>query len=249
MLKKRIIPVILIDGFSVIKTINFERRRNLGSPITVMKTFETRNVDEMIILDIDATRQRREFDFWLVRDICDECLMPLTFGGGVTCCNDIERLLKAGADKVSINTSAIADHNFISEAVKTFGSQCIVISIDLQHGLNIRKQSDLQKQDVVLFDHIRKMEDCDVGEFLITDVDAEGGLAGPDLIKAGQLSEMVNKPLIYAGGVSKPDDCADLIEKSGVDAVGCSSIFYFTGFTPNDCRKSLLSRNIPARLT
>ena len=109
MLKHRIIPIVLIDGFSVLKTIQFGTRRNLGSPITVMRTYETRNVDEMILLDIDASIQQRCFDRWLVEEISADCFMPLTIGGGINSCKQIEELLRSGADKVSINTNALYD--------------------------------------------------------------------------------------------------------------------------------------------
>jgi cyclase len=249
MLKHRIIPIILIDGFSVLKTIKFETRRNIGSPITVMRTFETRNVDEMIILDIDATKQNRSFDHGLAQDISSDCFMPLTFGGGVKSCTEIEQLLKAGADKVSLNTSALADEDFIREAVAVFGSQCIVISLDIENEVLIRNLQLNSGSVPSVRDFILRMEDCDIGEFLITDVDSEGLMSGPNLNLAKHLASLTTKPVIFAGGVAKPTDCADLIEKSGVDAVGCSSIFYFSGYTPNDCRQALIDRNLPARLT
>ena len=131
MLKKRIIPIVLIDGFSVVKTINFDVRRNLGSPVTVMRTYNTRNVDEMIILDIDATRQRRAIDKFIIAEISKDCFMPLTVGGGISCCKDIEDLLKAGADKISINSVALNCLGSVREFSDEFGAQCIVVSIDL----------------------------------------------------------------------------------------------------------------------
>ena len=248
MLKHRIIPIILLDGFSVLKTQNFNTRRNLGSPITVMRTFESRNVDEMIILDIDASRQGRTFDYWLAKDISQDCFMPLTFGGGVKSCDDIENMLAAGADKVSINSAAITDPDFIREAVKVFGSQCIVISIDITSETEFLSspQSLTHKN---LSDFLKHMEDLDVGEFLITDVNNEGSLKGPNLDLSRKITNVVKKPVIFAGGVAKPDDCVDLIKTGKADAIGCSSIFFFTNFTPNDCRSALRFHNIPARKT
>lgn len=131
MLKYRIIPIVLIEGFSVLKTIKFDTRRNLGSPITVLRTYETRTVDELIMLDINASFEDRYFDRWLVEELSAECFMPLPIGGGIKSCNEIEDLLSVGADKVSINTSALTDLKFVKEAVTEFGSQCIVASVDI----------------------------------------------------------------------------------------------------------------------
>ena len=245
MLKHRIIPIVLIDGFSVLKTINFKTRRGLGSPITVMRTYETRNVDEMVILDIDASKQSRSMDKWLVQEISQDCFMPLTIGGGIKTCYQIEELLEAGADKVSINTSSITDTAFIKEAVKVFGAQCIVISIDV--GADAKLYNPGLSSEISVQDHIAMMHDCDVGEFLICDVAKEGTMEGPNLSLATDLTSKIEKPVIYAGGVSKPADCVDLIQSANINAVGVSSIFHFTDYTPQDCRNALVEAGIPAR--
>lgn len=245
MLKHRIIPIVLIDGFSVLKTIKFDTRRNLGSPITVLRTYETRDVDELIMLDINATSESRHFDRWLVEELSAECFMPLTIGGGIKSCIEIESLLSAGADKVSINTSALTDQQFIKEAVAEFGSQCIVASVDIFDATTI--YSKRIATTINLLDHVKYLHDCDIGEYLFCDVSREGTLSGPNLGLARQLSQETNKPIIFAGGVSRPSDCSDLIEVGEVDAVGCSSIFHFTSFTPEDCRADLRGRGLPAR--
>jgi cyclase len=245
MLKHRIIPIVLIDGFSVLKTIKFDTRRNLGSPITVLRTYETRNVDELIMLDINASLEDRCFDQWLVEELSSECFMPLTVGGGIKSCREIENLLSAGADKVSINTSALTDLTFINEAVVEFGSQCIVASVDVFAAEQIYNKRISKTPN--LADHLIRLNDCDVGEYLFCDVSREGTMLGPDLKLAKLLAEQTPKPTIYAGGVSQPSDCSDLIEVGKVDAVGCSSIFHFTNFTPEDCRSNLQGRGIPAR--
>jgi len=244
MLKHRIIPIVLVDGFSVLKTVNFSTRRNLGSPITIMRTYETRNVDEMVLLDIDATAQNRYFDPWLVKEISAGCFMPLTIGGGITSCMQIENLLRAGADKVSVNTVTLYNLEFVSEAVNEFGSQCIVASVDINSDGSINTRRSFAPN---IEDHIKRLIDCNIGEFLFSDVGRDGTMSGPNLELAKQLAGSTTKPIIFAGGVSKPSDCSDLIEYSKVDAVGCSSIFHFTGFTPEDCRNNLRERGLPAR--
>jgi imidazole glycerol-phosphate synthase subunit HisF len=247
MLKNRIIPIILIDGFSVLKTINFKTRRNLGSPITVLRTFETRNVDELIILDIDASRQTRTIDKFIINEITRECFMPLTIGGGISTCFHIEELLASGADKVCLNTSALRDTNFIKNAVKEFGSQCIVISVDVTNRQNTQIYNPLHVTNIKLEDHLRIMEDCEVGEFLICDVDKEGTMTGANFGLAKQISKKLSTPLIYAGGIGETYDCVRLIKDANVDAIGCSSIFHFTDITPEDCRNELINSGLPAR--
>ena len=247
MLKNRIIPIVLIDGFSVLKTINFKTRRNLGSPITVLRTFETRNVDELIILDIDASRQTRTIDKFIINEISRECFMPLTIGGGISTCEHIEELLANGADKVCLNTSALKDINFIKNAVREFGSQCIVISVDVTNIQNTQIYNSSHITNITLEEHLSIMEDCDVGEFLICDIDKEGTLTGANVGLAKKISKKLRTPLIFAGGVDKTYDCVRLIKDANVDAVGCSSIFHFTDITPEDCRKELINSGLPAR--
>jgi imidazole glycerol-phosphate synthase subunit HisF len=249
MLKHRIIPIVLLDGFSVLKTIQFESRRNLGSPITVMRTYETRNVDEMIILDIDATRQNRSIDKFVIQEITKDCFMPLTIGGGIKNCKDIEQVLKSGADKVSINNEALKNPKFVSEAVQNFGSQCIVASIDL---IQKHKKTEIYNNNydyscLNYLNQIRLFEDLGVGELLVCDVDREGTMSGPNLQLATEIADFCSVPLIYSGGISCPKDTSNLIKSAGMSAVGVSSIFHFTDWTPEDCRKSLKATGIAAR--
>jgi cyclase len=249
MLKKRIIPIVLLDGFSVLKTINFKNRRNLGSPVTVMRTYNTRNVDEMILLDIDASKQSRPIDKFTIKEISRDCFMPLTVGGGIKSCKDIEELLNVGADKISLNTSAYQTPLFIKEAASNFGSQCIVISVDV---VKIDQKYHLYSNNGVLTgvsvtDWIAKAQDLGAGEILINDVSKDGTMSGFDVVLAEMLTNLLEIPLIYAGGISNPINAVDLVKVSNADAVGISSIFHFTDFTPEDCRKALISAGIPAR--
>ncbi len=247
MLKKRVIPVVLIDGFSVIKTIKFNVRRNLGSPITVMRTYNTRNVDEMIILDIDASKQSRSIDKFIIQEITSDCFMPLTVGGGVCNLTDIEDLLKSGADKVSINTRALQDINFIDKAASVFGSQCIVGSVDI-----IKASGDyrIYQGGKVIFDktiqqHIHELVESGVGELLITNVDRDGTMEGLDL-DIDFLNEL-SVPVIFSGGTNGPHDAFAAFSNLGVDALGVSSLFHFTSTTPNEISKFVNNLGIPAR--
>ncbi|OUR98842.1 imidazole glycerol phosphate synthase cyclase subunit [Halobacteriovorax marinus] len=249
MIKKRIIPIILLDGFSAVKTINFKTRRNIGSIITALKTFNTRNVDELILLDIDASRNNRSIDFFTVMDIAKECFMPLTIGGGLRTVDDIEKVLFAGADKVSLNTEAIKNPKLINDAAKKFGSQSVVGSID------ILKQGDeyfIYHQDQIYtdkspLDWAKELESMGAGELLINSVNLDGTLEGGDRLLAEKISENVNIPVIYSGGVSSPEDCHNLCE-TDISGLGISSLFFFTGVTPNECKQYLHDKGISVRL-
>lgn len=250
MLKKRIIPVVLIDGFSILKTRKFGARRNLGSPITIMNTYNKRNIDELIILDIDASKQNRAIDHFIIKEITDGCFMPLTIGGGIKSCKDIELLLSSGADKITINSSALSSPNFILEAVSNFGSQCIVASVDVTNvdGKFSIHCETTEASNIDIIDYLKLLENSGVGEIFINDVDRDGEMNGPNFELANIVSDTVKLPIIFAGGIGKPQHCSELIKQGNVDAVGVSSIFHFTDYTPEDCRRALRDAGIPARL-
>tara|TARA_R110002124_G_scaffold17175_3_gene72179 strand:- start:10205 stop:10951 length:747 start_codon:yes stop_codon:yes gene_type:complete len=248
MLKKRIIPIVLLDGFSVLKTINFNERRNLGSPVTVVRTYNTRNVDELVLLDIDATKQGRAIDKFTIAEIAQDCFMPLTVGGGIKSIEDIQDLLSKGADKIAINSIALQKPNFIKESAEIFGSQCIVISIDVvefETEFYVYSAGSIRK-DINLISWIKEVEELGAGELLINNVTRDGTMNGGSLELAKLVSENVNIPVIYAGGVNNPQNAA-LLASSDISAIGISSIFHFTDFTPKDCSKELLNKGIPAR--
>jgi len=250
MLRHRVIPLVLLDGYSVVKTIQFNVRRNLGNPITVAKVYDARNVDELILLDIDASKEHRGIDLHTVEAVASECFMPLTVGGGINTCDDISKTLKAGADKVALNTVLFEKPDFFKEAVSVFGSQCIVASIDIKKG---------PSGEYILYSHSGKninfsLPEClkflmgsRVGEILLNNVDADGVMGGYDLRLIGYVSKLTNIPLIAAGGAGSPGDCG-LAVKAGASAVAAASIFHFTSITPRECKENMKVLNIPVRL-
>jgi cyclase len=248
MLRKRIIPIVLLDGFSVLKTINFKQRRNLGSPITVARTYNTRNVDELILLDIDASKQNRSIDKFTIAEIAEDCFMPLTVGGGIKSILDIRDLLSKGADKVVINSHAIENPEFIKNSSNIFGSQCIVISIDVVEEGN--KFLVFHRGKVIktlkLIDWIKRVEDLGAGEILINNVSRDGLMEGGNAALASMIADNVSIPVIYAGGVSSASNSAE-VGLSGVSGIGISSIFHFTDCTPEECKKAFREKNIPVR--
>lgn len=249
MLRHRVIPLVLIDGFSVLKTANFNGRRNLGSPITVARTYNTRNIDELILLDIDASKDERSIDKFTVMDIAAELFMPLTVGGGIKTLSDIEQVLKMGADKVAINTAVINDINFLQKASEEFGKQCLVVSIDViqeDGDYKVYSHSKRSSLDLNLLDFCQLVVKKGAGELLINSVDRDGKQTGVDLELTTLIAGVVSIPVIIAGGISSPKNCVEAIQ-AGASAVAAASIFHFTSFTPNDCRDEMGRQGLPVR--
>jgi imidazole glycerol-phosphate synthase subunit HisF len=250
MLRTRVIPIVLLSGYSVIKTIKFDVRRNLGNPITVARIYNTRNVDELVLLDIDASKQKKAIDLFIIQDIASECFMPLTVGGGIRKIEDIRNLLKRGADKISINTYALENPDFIRESSSIFGSQCIVVSVDVRkEGDRYVIYSSVDNENTKLspIEWCKKSEALGAGELLISFVDHDGTMEGIDEAYIEEIAKSVNIPLIASGGVSNPEDTVKMA-KAGASGIGVSSIFHFTSHTPLDCKKAMGAAGIPVRL-
>jgi len=249
MLRHRVIPMVLLDGYSVVKTIKFDVRRNLGNPITVARIYNTRDVDELILLDIDAAKEQRRIDLVTVEDITRECFMPLTVGGGLRTCEDIAEALAHGADKVAINTIFLEDPSVARESARVFGSQCIVVSLDVtcdsdgryilhsHSGGRVRRSFD---------EAIALCNECEVGEILVNSVDRDGVMTGYDIALIDYAARRTSIPIIAAGGAGKPEDCA-MIVKAGASAAAAASMFHFTSITPRTCRDAMRDAGIPVR--
>jgi cyclase len=250
MLRYRVIPLVLLDGYSVVKTIQFDIRRNQGNPIVVSRIYNSRNVDELMLLDIDASKENRGIDLHTVDAVSSECFMPLTVGGGLRTCEHITKTLKAGADKVSLNTIIFDQPKFLKEAVSVFGSQCIVASIDIKKNQlgewELFSHSD-RKFNLSLDEMLNLLIKSDVGEILVNSVDLDGMMEGYDLDLINHVSSSTNIPVIAAGGASGPMDCSKAVMK-GASAVSAASIFHFTSHTPRTCKEDMYKNGIPIRL-
>ena len=250
MLRTRVIPVVLLNGYSVIKTVKFNVRRNLGNPITVARVYNTRNVDELILLDIDASKKGRSIDIFTVADVASECFMPLAVGGGIRTLDDIRVLLRSGADKVVVNTTALLRPDFMAEAAAEFGSQCIVFSIDVlttTQGFAVRSLSDLTSDLSDPFTCSQIMEKKGAGEVFLNFVDRDGEMCGVDQEFVSEFTSSLGIPVVVCGGVGSPNDAVSLA-KSGASGVAAASIFHFTSFTPQDCKEALNSQGIAVRM-
>ena len=200
-------------------------------------------------MDIDASKEKRAIDLHTVKAVAAECFMPLTVGGGIRHCDDIASVLEAGADKVSINSSFLENLDFVKEAVKVFGSQCIVVSIDIKknqkNGYEIFSHAGI-KHSFTVIKALDKILECKTGEILLNNVDLDGKMTGYDIELIKMVSSKINIPLIVAGGAAKPEDFGRAIN-AGASAASGASIFHFTSFTPNDCKKSMAKAGIEVR--
>ena len=208
-----------------------------------------RDVDELFFLDIEATNEKRSPDFDLIDDIADDCFMPLTIGGGVNKLKDIEFLLKVGADKISINTAAFIDQNIITEAANKFGSQCVVISIDVKknHGkYQVYVNSGKTNTGKELSTYVREVEKRGAGEILLTSIENDGTMNGYDYEIINEISGIIRIPIIASGGAGRYDDMVKAIE-NGASAVAAASMFHFTEQTPSQAKEFLRKKGFSTR--
>ena len=232
-LKTRIIPILLTDGKgNVVKPIKFQRPyRIVGNLMQHIRVLEKRNVDELILIDIEASNEGRLIDCDKIKEYTKELYCPVTLGGGIENINDINKLLKSGADKISIQNKSNS-FAFVKLAARTFGSQCITISVDVKQG---------REQEAEEFCSYMYM--CGAGEILLTSMDEEGTMEGYDIELLIRVADRLNIPVIINGGAGDPSHMEQAI-KNGASAVAASSMFLFKDFTPRDCAKYLQERGL-----
>lgn len=229
--RARIIPVLLIQQGALVKTEKFSSPRYVGDPINAIKIFNEKEVDEMVVLDIDASKKNQAINFALIRDLASECFMPLAYGGGIKTLNDIEQLIKSGVEKVIINSTALENPSFIKEAAKQFASSTIVVSIDISKSMfgNLILYSASGKRVITSWkNHLEQMEDAGAGEILIQTVQQDGIMKGYDLKLIGEISRAVSIPVIACGGAGSFSDLRSVIS-SGASAAAAGSMFVYTG--------------------
>lgn len=249
MLKHRVIPCVLLKDWQLVKSIQFGSFRTIGHPTSTSRIYNARDVDELIVLDIDASLKNDEINTEIITDIANECFMPLTIGGGISSIEDIYKVLNAGADKVSINTKALYDKEFIKKASSIFGSQCIVCSIDVKKQESIYKVYS-RKDGILDIDPLElalEYEKYGAGEILLTSVDNDGTANGYDLELLKYISKKLSIPIIINGGAGMPHHCVEAIQ-NGADAVAAAYIFHFSKYTPNDVKFELKNNNFKVRL-
>ena len=240
MLKTRVIPTLLWKDFGLVKGISFNSWRRVGSVMPAIKVYNSRDVDELIFVDITATNEGRTPDIQSIADFSKECFVPFTVGGGINNIEQITNLLHAGADKVCIGTAAYENPSLISESAIRYGSQCIVVSIDVKKDEN---------NNFTCYSHSGKVNtgkdpvqwakfvvEQGAGEILLTSIDLDGTMEGYDLKLISNVAKAVDVPVIASGGAGKYQDMVDAVIQSGASAVAAASIFHFTQQTPSGAK-------------
>lgn len=248
MLKHRVIPCVLLKDWQLVKSIHFDSFRTIGHPISTARIYNSRNVDELIVLDIDAGLNDEKINTEIITDIANECFMPLTIGGGINTIEDIYKILHAGADKIAINSKALENLNFIKEASSIFGSQCIVCSIDVKNINGVYKVFNKKRGllDINPLSLAKQYQEYGAGEILLTSIDNEGSTKGYDIGLIALFKDELEIPIIINGGMGVPYHAVEAIQ-NGADAVAASYIFHFSQYTPNDIKNELAKNKIFAR--
>jgi cyclase len=251
MLKKRIIPCLDVKDGRVVKGINFVNLKDAGDPVEQAKIYDKGGADEICFLDITASNENRKILLDKVSETAKSCFVPLTVGGGITNIEDIKNLLLAGADKVSINTAAVKNHNFIKESSIRFGSQCIVIAIDAKKVGNnkweIFTHGGRNSTGIDVIEYARIAEKNGAGEILLTSMDKDGTKTGYDLELTKKVSNLVSIPVIASGGVGNLDHLYQGFKEGLASAVLAASIFHYGEYSILEAKKFLAAKGIPIR--
>ena len=247
---KRIIPCLDVKDGRVVKGVNFVGLKDAGDPVEVAKRYNEEGADELTFLDITASHEERDTIVHIVEQVAKEVFIPLTVGGGIRVLDDIYRLLAVGCDKVSINSAAIKRPEFINEGAKRFGSQCIVVAIDVKKTgdqYNVYLNGGRVDTGINAFEWAKEVVDRGAGEILLTSMDADGTKAGFDLSITEQISRAVNVPVIASGGAGTMEHIKDAFEH-GADAALAASIFHYKEIDIMDLKRYLSANSIPVRL-
>jgi len=248
MLKVRIIPILTFNGFALVKTKQFNNPRMVGNPVQAARVYNSRGVDELIFTDIFASKQKRKINLKIVKEVIKECFMPVGIGGGIESLNDINDLLQIGADKVVIKSKALLESNFIKEAANFFGSQCVSIAVDVIKKHNSYFIYNDYGIESTMLDYIDLIQDLGAGEIILNNVNNDGMMNGFDVDLLNNASQVSKIPIVFAGGGGNMEHYRELFSNTNCTAVGSSSIFHFTQFTPLDIKNTLLELGKPVRL-
>ena len=250
-LAKRIIPCLDVKDGRVVKGVNFVGLKDAGDPIEAAIRYNEEGADELTFLDITASYEKRDTIVDIVKEVAKEVFIPLTVGGGIRKLDDIYKLLNVGCDKVSINSSAVSNPDFINEGAKRFGSQCIVVAIDVKkvspNKWNVFVKGGREDTGLDAIEWAKEVVNRGAGEILLTSMDADGTKAGFDIPITKIISEMVNVPVIASGGAGKMEHFTEVFENSA-DAALAASIFHFREIDIIDLKKYLKKQNIEVRL-
>ena len=255
MLAKRIIPCLDVSKGRVVKGTNFVNLRDAGDPVQVASRYEKEGADELVFLDITASHEERDIILDVVSRTAEQIFMPLTVGGGIRTIDDIRSLLNAGTDKVSINSTACKNPEFVREAAERFGSQCIVVNIDPkrvdkngEEFWEVHINGGRLPTGLEAVEWAQTVEDLGAGEIVLTSMDCDGTKDGYDLEITSAVSEAVSIPVVASGGAGSPEHLADAIAIGKADAALAASIFHFGEYTIAETKQIMADRGIPVRL-
>lgn len=252
MLTKRIIPCLDVKCGRVVKGINFVSLRDAGDPVECAKVYDRQRADELVFLDITASHEERPIIKHIVEQVAESVYIPFTVGGGIRSIEDIRELLKAGADKVSLNTAAIERPQLVREASERFGSQCIVVAIDCKKnekgGWTVYTHGGRKPTDLDAIEWAKKVDNLGAGEILLTSMDRDGTKLGYDLEVTKSIVDSVGIPVIASGGVGDLEHFYEALAVAGADAVLAASIFHFGKFTVKEAKQYLKNRGIAVRI-
>jgi len=251
-LAKRIIPCLDVTAGRVVKGVNFIGLRDAGDPVEIARRYDREGADELTFLDITASSDQRDLILHIIEAVAAEVFIPLTVGGGVREVNDVRRLLNAGADKVSINTTAVTNPQVVADAAARFGSQCIVVAIDAKAGSDgkweVYTHGGRRATGLDAVEWAQKMQQMGAGEILLTSMDRDGTKSGFNLPLTRAVSDAVTIPVIASGGVGNLQDLADGVIQGHADAVLAASIFHFGEYTVHEAKLHMMQNGIEVRL-
>ena len=250
---KRIIPCLDVDKGRVVKGVNFLNIRDAGDPVEIAKRYDTEGADEITMLDITASHETRDTTYKTVESIASQVFIPLTVGGGVRKIEDIKKLLRSGADKVSINTSAVENPGFVQEAADKFGSQCIVVAVDAkaktdkENTWEVVTYGGRNRTGIDVLEWTEQVTEYGAGEILLTSMDRDGTKEGFDNNLVSKVSSGISIPVIASGGVGNLDHLIDGVKIGGAEAVLAASIFHFSEFTIKEAKEAMKASGITVR--
>jgi imidazole glycerol-phosphate synthase subunit HisF len=251
MLTKRIIPCLDVKDGRVVKGINFVKLRDAGDPVAAAETYNRHGADEIVFLDITASYEQRAILLDVVKATAEKVFMPLTVGGGIRDLDDIRELLNAGADKVSINTTAVNSPNLIKQAAEKFGSQCIVVAVDAKKNhdrWDVYIHGGRTRTDHEVLSWVKEVEKLGAGEILLTSMDYDGTKNGYDIDLTAAVCDAVNIPVIASGGAGRLEHFFDIFKKTTADAALAASVFHYGEISINDVKQYLQQKRISVRL-
>ena len=252
MLTKRIIPCLDVNRGRVVKGVNFVNLTDAGDPVEIAKAYNAEGADELVFLDITASSDERGTVVDMVRRVAEQVFIPFTVGGGIRTVEDMRAILREGADKISINTSAVENPELIREGAQKFGNQCIVVAIDAKRradnsGWNVYVKGGRQDTGIDAVAWAKKAVRCGAGEILLTSMDADGTREGYDLKLTRAVADAVAVPVIASGGAGKLEDFCDAFTKGSADAALAASLFHYKELSIADVKEYLSARGVPVR--